>query len=186
MDWLTSVVEMVKALAWPVAASVIALVFRQEIRTLLGRVKKGKVGPAEFEFEEIVRELKQSVDPKPADLPPGARIGPPGALRVAGEPRFVILEAWLQVEAAATQLARKHGVLDESRPHDGGLAVRLLRQKEILTWEDEKLYRELRALRNNAAHEIEFSPSVDSVLNFVHLAQRLESRLLGLPSVTNQ
>ena len=109
MDWLTFTAEIAKALAWPCAATAIALVFRSELKGLLGKVKKGKVGPAEFEFEQGIKELKAE---KPKELPqlPQPSAQEPSALRAIAEPRAVVLDAWLNVEQAMNNLAQKHGV----------------------------------------------------------------------------
>ena len=58
MDTLTFIVEVLKATTWPLASVAIALIFREQLRDLLLRLRKGKVGPAEFEFEERVASLK--------------------------------------------------------------------------------------------------------------------------------
>lgn len=50
MDWLTFIAEIVKGVAWPMVALVALLVFRRELGALLGRLKKGKIAGAEFEF----------------------------------------------------------------------------------------------------------------------------------------
>jgi hypothetical protein len=52
MDTLTLLAELVKATAWPLTTAVVAILFRTELRALLGRLRKGKVGSAEFEFQE--------------------------------------------------------------------------------------------------------------------------------------
>jgi hypothetical protein len=55
MDSLAFISEMTKSLAWPLVSVCIAFIFRRQLQALLGRIKKGKVGPAEFEFEEGVK-----------------------------------------------------------------------------------------------------------------------------------
>lgn len=179
MDLLSFTVEICKAIAWPVAAVVIALSFRAQIRALLVRMKKGKLGPAEFEFEQGVRELEETIGAAP-DSPSKTPSSSASALLFSKEPRVAILETWLKVDAAAEQLGRKHGLLDDQRPHDIGLVVRRLRMKGVLDWEHEKLYKQLRALRNSAVHEIEFAPLADSVASFVSFAEFLEWHFISL------
>lgn len=179
MDWLTFIVEIAKALGWPVAAVVVALSFRQQINALLGRMKKGKFGPAEFEFEEAVRVLEQNFPGTPSD-----EIALPGVLNTrnsaAVDPRTTILEAWLKVEDAARRLGRKHAALDDQHPNDIGLVVRKLRIAGKIDWEHEKLYRQLSLLRNSAVHENDFQPLADSVVGYVSLSESLQKHFLAL------
>ena len=179
MDWPTFTVEIAKAIAWPAAAIIIALSFREQIRALLVRMKKGKIGPAEFEFEETVRELRKEIEvtPSPSGQPD---TGPHRTLRAETEPRSVILESWLKVDAAAEKLARKHGAVNEQLPQEFPLMVRTLRLRGVIDWEHEKLYRQLRLLRNSAAHELDFMPSTESVLSFVSLSQSLAAHFVSL------
>jgi hypothetical protein len=65
MDGLTFVAEMIKALAWPMAASIAVLVLRREIKGLLPLIKKLKAGPIEAEFDREVRELKEQAERQP-------------------------------------------------------------------------------------------------------------------------
>ncbi len=104
MDWLTFIAEITKALGWPVAAVVIALLFRDQLKALLVRVRKGKLGPAEFEFEESVKTLKSEA----------AQItqGPPEVLSkdtvalLATNPRGAIITSWLELEEAMRTLLK--------------------------------------------------------------------------------
>ena len=129
MDVLTFITEMVKALAWPVASLVIALVFRSELRTLLHRIRKGKVGPAEFEFEETVAALRERVG-KPEVAAP--RADPMLVNQASQDPRAVILNSWLQVQAVVEGIVAKHATTEDRRdPRSVSLRVlhRLLRDK---------------------------------------------------------
>lgn len=62
MDGLTFTAEIVKALAWPVAAVVIALVFHRQLKALLGRIRKGSIAGADFEFDQELKELARELD----------------------------------------------------------------------------------------------------------------------------
>lgn len=67
MDLLTFIAELFKAIAWPIVTLVVALLFRQQIIALLARLRKGKLGSTEFEFEQEVKALREQVPelPKP-------------------------------------------------------------------------------------------------------------------------
>jgi hypothetical protein len=176
MDALTFIAEIAKALAWPAASVAIALIFRAQIQTLLLRVKKGKLGPAEFEFEEGVRELQQAEQLPPA-VPDASSIETPSSDRVAKEPRSVVLEAWLKVEAAINNLGKKSGHFNALAPPGSSLLAKLLQKAGVLPPELFSLYRELQQLRNQASHDLDFKPTVESVFAYVRLAQHLEAEL---------
>lgn len=93
MDALTFVAELVKALAWPAAAVALALVFRAQLRALLERLNKGRLGPAEFEFERAVQALAARS---------ARQGGASAALRAPAVPaRDSILAAWRDLAQAA-------------------------------------------------------------------------------------
>ena len=181
MDWLTFVVEMSKSLAWPVASVLIAVLFREQIAALLARMKKGKLGPAEFEFDEAVLALEQEFKPI-SDEAKTSSSSPDSAPRASTEtnPRTAILEAWLKVESAAKELGKKHSAEHDQLPNDTGLTVRLLRMKGVIDWEHEKLFRQLRVLRNSAVHEDDFKPLADSIVGYRSLADSLENHFREL------
>jgi hypothetical protein len=176
MDWLTFISEMVKAAAWPVTTVVIALLFREQIISLLKRLKKGKVGPASFEFEEEVKALQEEVESSPL-APRLPSVGRPTVALVASNPRAAVLSAWLKVESEAANLAVKKGLLSEQAARNSGTVIRAIRQAGILPEQYAPLLSELRLLRNKAAHELDFGPSTDSVLSYVQLAEELKDAL---------
>lgn len=171
MDLLTFIAELFKAGAWPVAAVSIALIFRKQIQALLVRLKKGKFGPAEFEFEEAVRELQQ--DAVELQLPAASQSSVPTLSQAALEPRAVVLQSWIEVESAIEALAKKHGLLTEGKSPSSSQLVRALKNAEVLKPEYIALFSELRFLRNRAAHERDFNPSAESVQGFARLAKEL-------------
>ena len=171
MDVLTFIAELFKAGAWPIAAVVIAIIFRKQFQALLGRLKKGKVGPAEFEFEDAVRELQQ--DAADLKLPAASQAAVPTLSQATLEPRAVILQSWIEVESAVESLARKHGLFNALAASSSSQLVRALKRAEVLKPEYVAVFSELRLLRNRAAHERDFNPSPESVQGFARLAKEL-------------
>lgn len=169
MDWLTFVVELVKATAWPLASLSIALIFRRQLRYLLGRVRKGKVGPAEFEFEQEVNDLAAKIPS--GDVEGGAV--PPVIAMAAENPRAAILDAWISLERVLHELAEKNGL---RRVHAMAMIQSAL-DAGLLSRADAALFNDLRILRNQATHDGEFKPSTDSVIQYVFLVQGLKSRI---------
>lgn len=171
LDWLGFVLGLFQATAWPISAIVIAFLFRKQIQELLARVRKGKIGPAEFEFEQGVRELVEEVAPTvPVPSPSAAEVA-----SAVANPRAVILEVWIKLEAAVKQVAIARDV-SLPRGKSSLYQVRMLNKVGILSEEDLALYNELRVLRNQAAHDEDFNPSLQSVISFVGLADLLLQR----------
>lgn len=173
MDWLTFISELIKAIAWPAVTLVIAFLFRGQIRALLARLKKGKLGPTEFEFEETVKELKQEA--VQAGLPPAAETAAFWA--TYSDPRAVIIDAWLGVERAAFRLAERLDLLVGGGSRNIGRVIRLLQEANAIDPGQAGVLNELRVLRNQATHEVDFSPSADSVVSYVQLAKGLKEAL---------
>lgn len=149
MDGLTFIAEMIKALAWPLAAVVIALIFRQQLRALLTRISKGRLGPAEFEFEQELKVLAaQSCVPAEGAVATGAAVM---ASAVAG--RQAILTAWRNLE------------------HRAQAGMHLLAVCDVA------LYRRLRSLRDQAGQRLDFNPSPESVGAYMQLARGLQARM---------
>jgi hypothetical protein len=188
MDWLTFLIRLIEAIAVPVAAVIIVLVFRREFRQLVPLVRKLKAGPLEAEFEREVREIAQEAggtttpeiegepDPRKITLIELARL----------HPRSAILEAWLGVETAvmraALQKATGSPVPDVSSPIK---ALRELVRAEAISPEDVALFHDLRGLRNQAVHFDVFEPSQGAALEYVDLASQLQSRLERLADLSS-
>ena len=176
MDTLTFIVEISKALAWPIAAVSIAFLFRKQVEKLLLRITKGKLGPAEFEFEQAVLEIATEAPPRSEEGRPTYAITSLHS-RASSEPRAVVLDAWLKVEAALQAAGISAGVYNALAGPDSPWLVKKLQESGILNAQEVKLYRDLKGLRNRATHEADFSPSPESIVSFVELATELESSI---------
>jgi len=167
MDLLTFVAEVTKAIAWPVASVVIALVFRRHLRMLMERIRKGKLGSAEFEFEMGVRYLAEMSPAAAKPLGPDAY---PSLALASTNPRAAILESWLRLESALSKFG--HGT--QVQRYRAGVPSA---GNDSISEEDLAVIHQLRLLRNRAAHDLEFSPSVEAATWYVRLAESLIGRL---------
>jgi uncharacterized protein YutE (UPF0331/DUF86 family) len=172
MDILLFIAELAKALAWPLTLLVLGMLFRAEIRLLLGRMKKGKVGAAELEFEVAVRTLESESKALTAPAAASALTAPQVAL-LSSDPRAAIIGAWLQVEDAVEQLLYARAASVDEVPKNRGALLRALTRQELLAPQHIALLNELRALRNQAVHEVDFRPAPDSVGSYIKLANEL-------------
>lgn len=177
MDTLTFIAKLVEFLAWPSAAVILVLLLRGEIKDLLPYVKKLKAGPVEAEFEREVKELKATAEAQPQLLPPPEGATPEKQMLlqlVQINPRSAVLEAWRGVEDASVRVIKSKGFYVPERETNSPLAViRSLTKENVLSAEEVSLYHDLRALRNQATHSQDFSPTTDAALNYIELAGRL-------------
>jgi hypothetical protein len=181
MDALTFIAKLVEFLSWPSATVVLVLLLRGEIKDLFRYVKKLKAGPVEAEFEREVKELKATAEAQPQLLPPPEGATPERQMLlqlVQINPRSAVLEAWRGVEEASLRVIQNKGFYVPEREANSPLAViRSLNKENVLSGEEIALYHDLRALRNQAAHSQDFSPTVDAALSYIELAGRLRRAL---------
>lgn len=201
LDWLTFISTLIQALVWPVIVLVLVLLLRQPLRDLIPLLRKLKYKDVEMEFAREIAELKlESLDealrfsvPAPAaespSVTPGAddaglAVGMRGSRRdellrmVSFSKRVAIMEAWLELEAAAVELASSFWLQSpgDAFRNDPKLAEYLLKCKVI----DEKQYdtfKKLRDLRNMAAHATELNLSENDAASYVELAFDLATHL---------
>jgi len=159
MDWLTFTAEMFKAAAWPAAAVGIALMFRPQLRALLTRLNRGRLGPAEFEFEQTLQVLAARA---PATGTPRASAS--AVARTAVPARETIAAAWRDLEQAVRARVQA--------------APRL----PALLAQDVALYEQLEALQEKARQQLQFQPSAQAVDDYVRLARDLQARMRGAPA----
>lgn len=174
MDLLTFIAALIKAGAWPLVMLLIVLIFRAELRRLLGRMRKGKVGSTEFEFEfeqEMRALVANASNTTPASIPHEQ------VELAVDNPRAAILDAWIKLEGAARHLAFEHQLFEPNQWHNIPLIMRALGKSGLVSNDDLSLFNELRNFRNYAVHELSFAPLADAVLSYTKLAAELEDRL---------
>lgn len=184
LAWGEVFVDFVDAVAWPVAATVILLVFRRQLKDLIPFLKRLKAGSleAEFDFERGVREVAESVeqDGLPNPTPTDAEVHGWDVSETRADllrkgqldPRSAVLEAWIRVERALDRVASNSGL---SHRHKSPTALmKLLLEEQKITPTEVAVFHDLRALRNEAAHAADFSPSLSATESYMTMASRLE------------
>lgn len=177
MDTLTFVSSLTEALAWPVAAVVLVLFLRREIGLMLPLLKRIKAGPLEAEFERELKELRTTTDAELPKVAPSAETQSEATLLVKLaelNPRSAVLEAWQRVETAARRVPTRRALnLTPAQEQSPVAVARALSAKGLISTEEYTLFHDLRALRNQAAHAHDFSPTGEAALNYVALSSRL-------------
>ncbi|MFY8194572.1 hypothetical protein [Novosphingobium sp. B1] len=172
-DWLAWTAEILGALAWPVAALVIALLFRRPLLALLGRLDQLSWGDKSARFAQQLDRLESEagtghVDFADSDaLPAPALSGDHGRfLKLLDlSPGAAVLDSWARVEDELQILAHVHHVAASDVAEAGDA----LQRRGVLPSRTVGMIAEMRALRNAAAHDRAIS--VTDALRFRNLAK---------------
>ncbi len=193
---MNSTVQLVDALAWPLAAVAIAVVLRAEVRALLGRLSTLKYKDLQADFE---RKLDKA-EKKAETIPPPQMVGDKiyssrldwetdaiaRLTRIAEvSPRAAVTEAWAQLESAIRSAAETLGLAATSRQPSPRLIGELLKRQTV-SEQAAQIYPELRALRNEIAHVPEFSVDYPQADRYIRLAVSLAGELHVAKQVSGQ
>lgn len=147
MDLLTFIAEIIKAVAWPIAAIVLAVLYRASIVKLLERVKSAKGPGFEAEFGEQLSQIQREADE--ADLPPAT------TTPVASDdrpPPTRVFESWQSLEMLLNELYLKaKGSPPRTYSDLRGFFYELV-DKGRLQPQVKSIYNRLRIIRNRAVH----------------------------------
>lgn len=180
MDALTFTAEVIKALAWPTAVVIIALMVRKPVIELLPFLRRLKYKEVEFEFSKELAQLKSEVIATEPGMSQKSRHPAVGTsnnrlLNIASiSTSAAILEAWSELESASVAVASSFWLQPPSDAfkNDPELGEYLLQCKVI----DEKqlaVFNKLRELRNKVAHAIDLNLSEEEARTYIELATTL-------------
>ena len=194
MDWLQFAASVIGSLAWPLAVVCLGFMFKNQVRTLLGKMKSLKApGGIEAAFSEQTTEIAfevKSVQAKPhADLK---------ALNVRREPQeftnwrrrhreslekamlgerpsAVVIGSWQKIEAVISDLVDLAGVPVPTK-YGGKSNLRAciegLFQQGILSEETANVLHKLHDLRQSAAHN-SFEPEPQAARDYYNSAEKV-------------
>lgn len=189
MDWLTFFAQVIGALAWPVTVGIVVVLLKDQIASLFPFLKRLKAGPVEAEFEREIQEAKNEAPnlPAPEALPALVDSRRQQLMQIAYiNPRTAILDAWQGIEFAVKKAAIQQ--IGGSPMPDISSALKMVRalsKSGVITPDEAALFHDLRGLRNQATHAPDFNPTLESALNYIDLATRLQSRFEQLANVDN-
>jgi hypothetical protein len=164
MDVATFVVELVKALAWPVTLILLAMFFRKQLIGLFEglRLRRLKGKDFEIEFEEGMKAVRKEI-PQKATLT-AQRAEPesesarfdlsPDSIDddlIAHAPQGAIVAAWTKLEGTLTSAAEQFGLTDVP-PTSVGRILDGLAKKGVLQPTTLQAITTLRHLRNLVVH----------------------------------
>jgi hypothetical protein len=163
MDWLEWSSAIVRAVAWPLAAVAISLIFRGQLGGLLTRLQKLTWGDKEASFAERLDELEEVAEERIVLRgDPAQTIGSLTQDRfetlLAISPEAAILDAWHPIEQMIDELYdADHSEATVTPPLMGKITE--LIQRNGLPRSVRDTIRGLRELRNRAAHGVGLTPA---------------------------
>ncbi len=169
MSTLEFIAELSRAFAWPMAAVVVALLFKGQIKALFARAKGSLIfGPVsatwDDQFQEVTSDASKVIDSTPPRSFEGGMID--DLMNLYKQfPEAAIVLAYKRVEQAIfDKLGRDFG----SRPLGSKLAKVALEQG-LVTEETARAIDGLRNLRNLAAHGTADELGAERVLDYLVL-----------------
>lgn len=187
MDAITAVVELIKALAWPLVTFAVFLLFRRPLQSLIPGIKSLKFAGAEVTMANQVDEVKalaKVIPPPAAEAPPAT----PEALTEVDRlyeiaslvPRAAISEAWRKVELAGAEAVRRNCPPDLPKSlRSPGTFAEALRRYDVITPELFVALTKLRKIRNEAVHAADFDIEPTTARDYVETALTLFRDLEG-------
>jgi hypothetical protein len=182
MDILTFLSNIINSLAWPLTLVIAILLLRKPLRELFPFIQKLKYKEIEIEFGRQVKEVRKELAEKLAPMEGKLELTiteDKEVVRLAEiSPRYAVMEAWRRVELAALDAARKLGGDAFRNKTFTFKAIGFLERQEKLDRSIISTLRDLRGLRNQAAHApefaltkesaIDYSMAADSVIKYLH------------------
>jgi hypothetical protein len=184
MDGFTFTTELVKALAWPLSVIVLVFLLRKPIVELVPLMKKLKFKELEMEFSQEVKALKsEAIESSCFGTPTVNQSKLVNSIALDLIPfstRAAIIEAWVEVEVAATEVASSFwGQSSSETMRSYPKLGEYLHQCKVIDDKQLSTFQRLRKLRNKAAHAEELSLSEEDARSFIVLADMLAKHIKG-------
>ncbi|MDP4310844.1 hypothetical protein Q7W57_20770 [Stenotrophomonas geniculata] len=190
MDILTFTAEVIKAVVWPASLLVLAFLLRKPLKELIPLLRRLRYKEVEIEFSREIAMLKvKSLTEQPSDLP-SAGVTSPGLperleskrlelLRmVPFSARVAVMEAWLEVEGAANEVASSFWSQPPSEIFRSDSTIgEYLFKCNVIGRHDLETFKRLRHLRNSAAHAEEINLSDGDAISYVEVALSLAAKI---------
>ncbi len=178
-QFLASIFQSLVSLAWPAAIFGCVYLFRERVRELLPLLRmKYKDLDVSFRLEQAEKDAKAL--PKAGKHPeiestPEERTRFEQVAEVS--PRAAILETRAEIEETVIKMAERLGGLEGKRTPSLLMAIRALRNRQVISPETSALLDDLRTVGNTAAHGREVQFTKDEALRFRSLADQALTRL---------
>jgi len=170
MDWKTFISEVISSLAWPAVVIIVIYLLKDKAPELLSRIIKFKYKDTEFEFAEKVKELSEDNVSNQYESK-NVKASKDTLYHIATvSPRSAVMEAYRLLEVEAIKAIEKAYPELEDRNIKNQVQVTKMLRDKVLNSEQYFQLRELRNLRNQAAHHDSFSLTGEPINDYIDLA----------------
>ncbi|KAB1593828.1 hypothetical protein C5O75_007805 [Burkholderia cepacia] len=183
MDGLEFTSKIVEAVAWPGTVLVLAYKFSDRFRDLLGKLTEVTLpGGISGKFETPLKNAEHLAEQLQLDFSGDDGIEfTPDPIALDANPTGVVMEAWKELNSVAGDYL---AMADVSRGDRVTAAaerdfIRLIEREKLIPPDEITLLRELREIRNRAAHSTTDRPTRDEAERFVTLVRALENLWVG-------
>ncbi len=182
MDGYTFTTEIVKALAWPTSAIVLVFLLRKPIVELVPLMKKLKYKELELEFSQEIKTLKSEITESSGVGTPTITVSEPTNSKalelISFSTRAAIMEAWIEVEIAATEVASSFwGKSPNETMRNLPRLGEYLHQCNVIDDKQLKTFHRLRQLRNKVAHAQAINLNEEDAKSFIVMADNLAKHI---------
>ncbi|MDO8432079.1 MAG: DUF4145 domain-containing protein [Candidatus Binatus sp.] len=180
MNWLSFISSLIKTLAWPSLLLFLVLYFKEPLAELLRNILEIRYKEFRIAFGKKVQEISAEAAPVLGPTIDEAHLSnllPAKQLfqKIAKlDPSAAVLVAWRHLEQASRRAAQRHGI----KPSWQTLKVLAsLHSDGRIDPHTYQIFREMRELRNQAAHEDAADITESEAVEFADLAIRLAAKL---------
>jgi len=169
MEWFKIAVQLVGSLIWPAVVLAVVMIFRKELRNVLGSVKEVKYPGGSITVEVARLEERIGKNATLTELVASSALStefPPSAT----DPQLAIAQLRTDIERELVQLSRHVPNNDRSERWDLEHRIDELRAANVLTADFVKTLRDFIKLANNLIHGVEVTPEVRGRLTTVGAA----------------
>ncbi len=177
MDTRTFIVELTRALAWPLTVLIAVLAFRKSLVRLLPQLKNVKYDKLEFQFAKEVAAVEMQAHASLPPVPEKSNFEPvrEKLTKLAMiSPEAAVIDAWRYLETELLELAtrRKLEIAPAVRTMPRVLGA-LLYKEGVLSEAQHELLVRLRELRNEASHTQGQVVDIERAVSYIDSLVRL-------------
>lgn len=170
------IVDLIDALAWPIATVILALIFRREFRSVVRRLTALKYKDFQADFGQDLLEVEKQLKAMAAEAQGQTEEDAESLSRYERlmritemSPRAAIMEAWRDIEVTTKQVTDAYGI--SVGGHIAGIrAIRDLVRKGVLPDSVGSVYERMRKLRARAAHAADFAIDPEEAVRYIETA----------------
>lgn len=184
MHWTEFILSFIELTIWPTVLVIALIVLRKPIEILLPNTKHLKFKDMEMDFGSELHAVAESAE----ETIPDMRIDRKSGLiaMVKQMPNNAILESWKVLEETAVELIRtRKPEVNLAVAHRYKLIEKVLGE-EFIDTKMEKIFSELRVLRNKVAHAKGFDVDKVEAVEYIELCFKLNDYLRTLMQATNK